>query len=113
MILEIPTSTDAARYDLEVELDGREFRLLFDWNERDQAWQLSLFNAAGVELLSGIRVVVNYPLIGRFRDPDLPPGDLSAVDTGTTGADPGFADLGDRVRLIYTPIADFPAIFLS
>jgi hypothetical protein len=62
----------------------------------------------GVRLLSGRRVVVSLPLLARLRDPRLPAGELTAVDTTGANADPGVNDLGGRVRLLYFERADNP-----
>jgi hypothetical protein len=110
MALVMPTRTDAARYTFEMELDGVTFGFTFNWNERAGAWFFSIADVNGVPLLSGRRVVVNFPLLARFRDPRLPAGDLEAVDTSGEKLDPGLADLGARVRLLYMPIAELPSL---
>ena len=103
----IPTRTDP-RYSIEVELDGTNFVLEFEWNDRAASWFLDVRDEARVLLLAGVRVVVGFPLIARYRDPKLPKGDLSAVDTSGLDLDPALEDLGDRVLLIYTPFDEIP-----
>lgn len=107
--LVIPTRTDSARYSIDVELEQRNYRFDFEWNDREEAWSFDIYDAGGDLLLAGRKVVINFPLIARFRDPRLPLGDLSAVDTSTAQLDPKFSDLGDRVKLLYTESADLPA----
>ncbi len=104
----IPTATDLARYSIEVELDKTDFRFDFEWNERAGQWSFTISDAQGVALVSGRRVVLGLPLLNRFRDPRLPPGMLTAVDTSDSNLEPGFADLGDRVLLLYIEVADLP-----
>ena len=105
----LPTRTDAARYSFEIDLDGDSFTFSFEWNDRDQGHYMSIADAAGVTLLAGRRVVTGYPLINIYRDSRLPKGAIEAVDTSSTGTEPGFGDLGDRVKLLYTPLADLVA----
>jgi hypothetical protein len=107
-VIIIPTRTDLARYSMRVELRKVKYLLDFDWNDRDQSWYLSVSTDAEVPLLTGIKIVVGFPLINRFRDERLPVGDLSAIDTSGKGIDPAFADLGGRVLLTFTPIEEFP-----
>lgn len=103
MAILIPTREDP-RYSIEIELDGSSFFLDFEWNDRAESWFLDILNADRVMLLAGVRVVVGFPLINRYRDPRLPKGDLTAIVTSGSDLDPKFTDLGDRVQLLYTPI---------
>lgn len=105
----IPCRTDSPRYSIRVELDGARFELHFEWNDRAEAWFLDLYDANAVRLLSSVRIVVAFPFLERFTDPRMPPGILLADDTMKTDHDPLLGELGDRVQLIYTPLADIPA----
>lgn len=105
MAILIPTRSDP-RYSIEVELDGATFFLDFEWNDRAESWFLDIADADRVLLLAGVRIVVGFPLINRYRDDRLPQGDLSAIVTSGDELDPKFSDLGDRVQLLYTPIAE-------
>lgn len=102
----LPTRTDAARYDFEIELDGQTFVFDFEWNDRDSGWYMTITDVNGDVLLAGRRVVLNWPLINIYRDSRLPAGTIEAVDTSSTDTEPGYTDLGDRVKLLYTPLAD-------
>lgn len=109
MVIILPTSTDTPHYKFEIELDKADFHFAFDWNDRASHWYFSLSDASHTLLLASGRVVVGFPLLNRFRDPRLPAGMLDAIDTSGNDLDPGFADLGDRVKLLYTEAADIPA----
>lgn len=108
--VEIPIVPDLPHFDFQVELDAITYTLELRWNERDEAWYLSVLTAEEEPLLLGRKVVVGAPLWARFRTAGLPPGDVVAVDTQGTDTDPGLEDLGRRVRLIYTPFADAAAL---
>lgn len=102
----LPTRTDIGRYNFELELDGQTYTFDFEWNDRDQGWYMTITDINENVLLAGRRIVLNWPLISRYRDAGLPAGTLEAIDTGSNDVEPGFADLGDRVKLLYTPLAD-------
>lgn len=104
----LPTRTDIARYDFDIDLDGVTFIFEFEWNDRDDGWYMTIRDVNSAVLLAGRRVVLNYPLINIYRDAALPAGSLTAIDTGSTDIEPAFGDLGDRVKLLYTPKADLP-----
>jgi hypothetical protein len=107
MIVEIPVPVDLPRFAIVVALDGTDYRLAMWWNTRDSRWYLSISLTDGTQLVSGVAVVVGFPLLGRFASPDLPPGMLLAIDSTGDGVEIGQqADLGNRVRLVYIPEAD-------
>lgn len=102
----MPTRQDLARYSFSIELDGATFQLSFEWNDRDAGWYFSIADTNGVPLLSGRRIVLNYPLINIYRDARLPAGTFMALDSTGTGTEAGLSDLGARVKLFYIPVAD-------
>jgi hypothetical protein len=106
MSLVLPTRSDLARYTFDVALDDVTFRFSFEWNDRDEGWYMSIADTNGVPLLSGRRIVLGYPLISIYRNPALPAGALVAIDTSSKDEEPGFADLGRRVKLLYITRAE-------
>lgn len=83
-------------------LDGASFVLKFDWYGRDGKWRLSLADADGVPIRTGIVLVTGVRLLARVVHPRRPRGDLAVIDaTGANDVDPGFSDLGARFRLYY------------
>lgn len=103
MIL-IPLQIGVPHYTMTTNLDSVTYKLRFDWNDRMAAWFLSIHTAVGEALVTGIRVVVSWPLTARFVARGVPPGLLEAIDTSGRGIDPGFEDLGTRVILAYTNV---------
>jgi hypothetical protein len=101
MIIFIPTSTTESHYSQIVKLDGSDFILDFDWNQREGKWYLSVSTASDGMIQGPVKVVADWPLIYPRKDPPLPPGSLVAIDTTGEGLDPGLSDFGTRVRLVY------------
>lgn len=106
MALVLPTRTDLARYNFDIDLDDVKFAFSFEWNDRDAGWYMSIATPEGVPVLSGRRVVLGYPLISIYRDARLPAGTLVAIDTTGVNEEPGFGDLGERVKLLYVTRAE-------
>jgi hypothetical protein len=96
----IPTSIEDSNYRQIVSLSGVDYELFFAWNSRESRWYFSLSND-GVRLLSGIKVVINWPLIRPGQSLPMSPGMLIAIDATGAGVDPGLSDFGDRVTLMY------------
>jgi hypothetical protein len=97
----IPTRSDLSLYDLQVVLEDVQYTLQFRLNVRMGAWFMSVLDGEGVvPIMTGARIVVNWPLWAYFTGRD-PAGAFVAVDTASTGADPGPDDMGARVQLVY------------
>ena len=65
---------------------------------------MDLLTIAGSDILSGVKLVTDFPLIGRYLSAvNKPPGEFYAVDTSGAGSPPERFDLGTdrRVRLRY------------
>lgn len=90
-------------------LDGREYLLTFDWNQREQKWYLSIADQDEVPIVSSIKLVANFPLTHLLVDSRSPPGELFAMDTSGNGLDPLLSDLGTRVLLLYMDAEDLVA----
>lgn len=111
MIIVLPTRTDYPFYSFEIELEQKTFEFEFHWNDRDQSWIFTIRDANGTDLLSGRKVVLGLPLLARYRDPRLPTGEITAIDTTDDDREPGLYELGDRVKLLHFEYADIPAAF--
>jgi hypothetical protein len=110
MIVEIPLTepADFPFFTIGIALDAVEYRLTFQWNTRESRWMMSIATADGTEIQSGFPVVVDFPLLDRFQDDELPPGILMAVDTTGAGNEiTAREELGDRVQLLYLSVGDF------
>lgn len=103
----LPTLTDGTPwYDFTVELEGIAFVFELSWSDREAVWYLNLYDANANPILSGVKVTLSVPLLGRFRSTSLPNGDLMALDTSGADLMPGIQDLGDRVLFVYVDSAD-------
>lgn len=106
----IDTNTDALAFDQLAQLDGVEYLFDFEWIDRESCWYVGIFDQDQNPIAFGIKLVINTPLLRRFRDPRLPKGLLFCADLSERGLDiaaPG--DLGTRVPLVYLT-ADDPLI---
>ncbi len=101
--LSIPLRLDTPLWRMRTTLDGVEYILQFDWNDRAQRWLFSLYSLTQAPLATGVTVLGGqYPLL---NFPPILPGLLAFVDNSSaTPAPPLFADLGRRVKLYYWPM---------
>jgi hypothetical protein len=102
-IIAIPTA-DAPFYTQKTLLDGRDFILSFQYNQREDRIYLSIYDDESVLLIGGLKVLANYPLLFRHHyNTALPPGELIAIATTGDGSPPGLGELGEgkRCQLVY------------
>jgi hypothetical protein len=110
--LDIPVTPDPFQ-SLRVRLDGVDYLLSLAYNQREDRIYLSLADDEENPIVSGIKVLANWPLLFRHRyNPAIPPGELMAIDTTTDGSPPGLGELGAglRVQLIYFEAATLAQI---
>lgn len=98
----LPLRNDIPFFEVRVSLSAREYVLRFNWNERDSAWYMSLYDARLVAIKEGMKVVAGAVLLRTLvYSTTRPPGDFVVIDTTGKDQDPGFADLGSRVVITY------------
>lgn len=108
----VPTSAaaDVSSYVQRTTLDGVEYVLRFDWNDREGRWYMTLADRDGEPIANGVKVVCGWPLLRRSADARAPAGMLMAVDQSGQGLDPGLSELGGRVPLVYFDAAELAAL---
>lgn len=107
MSVVLPTVPGSSNYEYTLELDQQAYRFVFRWNERDGAWYFDLFDSDDAVIAAGCKIVVGYPLLARVRNAAKPRGILQAIDTSGADVECGFADLGERVKLVYTSEGEY------
>lgn len=97
----IPLVAGEPYQSVDVTLDGVPFTLTLLWNDRAQYWKLSIALPDGTPILSGVKMVQNYPLTGRYRDARLPKGDFGFMNYHTLR--PDFNSVGGACDFVYFP----------
>lgn len=110
LLRRIPINPDLPDQSFAVALLDGVYRFRVYWMSRLESWFLSLYNAAGVPLIQGLRLCVNSDLLTPYHAHDgLPPSLLFVVDLGNNKADapqstadePSRLEIGKRFRLLY------------
>lgn len=88
---------------MDIQLGANAYTLRGLWNESYQSWTLSIATIDGVPLISGMRLVLNWPLLLASSDERLPSGELIVVDPARRQkTDPGRNDFEpNRLRLVF------------
>lgn len=109
----LPLTSDYARYDLTTTIEGVDFGLGVRWNERDGAWYLDVFDADGVEIATGVKVVLGAALGGWVDHWLFRAGMMRAVDLTGSGVDAGRLDLGSRIQVVRYRLDEVEAILVT
>lgn len=91
-----------------IALDGVTFQLFFKYNQREDFYYVDILDLEGTPIRSGIKIVVNYPLLKRCVLLESPAGELLAVDTSARPQDPGKDSFGKDQFLLYEQEASVP-----
>lgn len=118
MALTIPNRTDLTAYTERVLLDGVSYDLEFLWNDRDNSWNMTVYDSATAvntdgsrdAIVAGIPVHVGWPLLRQYVVTNKPAGEIVALDTSGKDLDPGVNELGSRVVLVYLTAAEVAAL---
>lgn len=106
----LPTSVTSANYTFTVDLDGVEFQLSFKFNERDDAWFLTILDVNGNVLRAGLKIVNEWFLLRLWQDSTAPAGELIPVNQGEVSAPPTLKQLGEEVLLTYLDAEELAAV---
>lgn len=101
MYLQLPVRHDIPSYNFQQELEGTVYDLEFNYNTRGGYWMMDINDASKNPIITGIRVVTDFSLIGHLKVPGAPPGQFIAYDTSGYNRDAGINDFGSKVLLIY------------
>jgi len=105
---------DANDFVQSVLLDDEPYKLHFAWNDTSKAWTLDLRDSHGKDIVRGIRIVPNFPLLHQMKRNGLPKGEFMAVIVNFTWNDCqtiGRRDfLNGRASLVYISEVEKDAI---
>ena len=109
-MIQIPTVSDMF-YTQITTLDGTDYLLEFRFNTRENCWYLIVSLADSTQLAGGIKLVSNFPLLQKYADSRMPPGELLVLAPSSDASPPGRFDLGTglRCQLVYLTKAEVPA----
>ena len=100
-IIEIPLNADNTWFTQRLILDDNEYLMEFTWNTRGEKWIVSLYNAIGISIITGIPLNVSVDLFNKFKDSELPDGMIFLYDNEGAFDECTREGLGDRWKLYY------------
>jgi len=100
-VIPIENAEELGAFFFSVDLSGVTFQFSFQFNSREGFWYFDLLDVDGNMLRSGVKCVVNFPLLWRWVEVERPDGNVLVLDTRENSTDPGLADLGISGVLVY------------
>jgi hypothetical protein len=106
---------DANDFIISTMLDGEPYKLHFSWNVHVPQWTVDILTNDNVEIVRGIPVVPNLPLLSFYRRQNgLPQGELLAVVVNQDEEENqavGRRDfLNGKFSMVYVPVGEVNAI---
>ena len=99
-LLRIPIRNDIFKYRETVSLDGTDYTLAFELNDRTQEWYFSI-----VDLLEGQKIVHGHDILAQYNtDPNLPPGKFHVIDPTGSLIEPNKTNFSETHILIYEEV---------
>jgi hypothetical protein len=106
-VLEIVTPSTLPVFATRVDLEGASYELRFRWNGREARWLLDIYDGTGETVVHGLALLADTPIAEQIAGLEgVPPGVLFPFDTSFRQLDPGVADLGERVLVMYREAAE-------
>ena len=106
-VLNIPIVQGGGPFRQTIELQGEEYIFAFSFNQRDDAWYLSIIKNA-VTIALRLRLVAGYNLLEPVLSLEKPPGFLYLYDVDlktSVGREADINSLGNRILLVYEQAA--------
>jgi len=97
----MPVRSDIPAYDMQVELESRLYNMTVRYDTRMSRWILDIYDENSSPIIVGVPILTKIPLLRRFKDTRLPPGDLIALDESGEDKQAARDDLGNDVKLFY------------
>ena len=87
-----------------VNLEGIDYQVRFAWNGRDNNWYMDISLSDDTSLAMGVKMIINYDLIGHYVEENMPPGSfmLFSEDSSPITRD----NINDVCKLLYTTSDD-------
>jgi len=102
----IPTQQGVPFWTQRTTLDGRDYNLRFAWNQREARWYLDILAGGGDPILTGLKLITNWPLLRSYHaDPRVPPGELGVLTSLPDISPPGLNDMGIGRRCVLTYVS--------
>ena len=107
---DIPFSPSIPFYTLQTTLGEIDYIFVVRWNTRGNAWYFDLLEEDETPITNGLKVVLGALIGAENPNDNRLAGALVATDLTDEGVEPGFDDLGDRVRVYFYPIEEINAL---
>lgn len=84
-----------------IELDNRLYKLGFLYNTLRSFWSLTIWDEDDIMLISGIKIVANYPLLFSHKNNSLPLGNFYCEITSKSSLITRNSFLSGEAKLLY------------
>jgi hypothetical protein len=99
--INVPLRNDLFKYKYRIDLDGTTYSMDYRFNPRIERWVLDFKDFQETPIVTGIILLLNVDLLGKFVLPLIPPGTLFLFDINGSGLEMGKDDPNINHLLLY------------
>lgn len=104
-MIQIPFTKGLDSFTEIVDIEEQSYVIGFSWNNREEAWYMSLFTLENIEIVTGIKLVLGMELLKRTGRPGIPPGEVYCVPMSPVDRI-NKTDIPDIVEIVYVTEAE-------
>jgi len=111
-VIDLTASTPRSRTPFQVRyrMDGRDFRIQFQWNARANneqgAWFMGVFDSTGAPLIAAVKLVNGTDLLRKYKYlPAIPQGNFDVIRSDGLDINARLGDLNTTVTVQYVEVA--------
>jgi hypothetical protein len=101
MALELPFTNESSSYQFQIALENRVFFLEIYFVTRMNQWAFDLLTETQQPILYGLPIQSGFPLLFGYNIPNLPLGDIIAIDQKEQNRDADRDSLGRDIKVVY------------
>ena len=104
-VKQMPIRNDIPAYTFQTELDGDLYTFDFHFSRRSERWFFDIYDAELNLLVAGVKCLCRTPVLGRYKDDRLPPGNFIFVNQRNASEQPNRENFSITVFMLYEEAA--------
>ena len=97
----IPIDSNVTEQQFDVFLVDESFTIKILWNSEEEYFSMSIYNLKEEPLVENIKMVLNYPLVKRYKIDKMPKGEFYLLRLSGDGERATYDEIGKRYILVF------------
>lgn len=92
---------DASRWQMQIELTGQQFSMVFSWNALNEFWVMDILDRNDSPLIYGIKIVQDFLLLEPYTVTGKPLGNIVCQNIVNSTDSISRYDMNQKFQLVY------------